>query len=101
MILVVIGPNTKRFAKAVENTVANGSSVLTWCWSSNTPLSPEGPTPKAVLSPGYVNARITDKAICIENATTNLVDLSAEEGAIANISFQQNGWDFLMKRSKN
>lgn len=66
MIFVVAGPTTIRLAKLVTNMVINGVKTCTLFSGSSIPESPEGLKLVAVRSPGYVKARMTGNAVCIE-----------------------------------
>lgn len=66
MILVVIGPTDTRFARLVTNMVSNGVNTCSLFSGSSTPERLDGRKAVAVLSPGYVKARMTGRAVCIE-----------------------------------
>ena len=66
--LVVAGPTSSRFATLVTKIVLSGNNTLTLLFSARTPPSPEGTEedPSICCDPGYVRARTTGSAVCME-----------------------------------
>ena len=66
MILVVAGPTNTIFTTLVAKIVAIGTSTLNRFFSAKKPDKPDGalaPAPNGDLSPGYVRARTTGRAL--------------------------------------
>ena len=66
MICVVAGPTAMKFARLVTNIATKGVSTCNLFCSSSTPETPDGLKVVAVRSPGYVKARMTGSAVCME-----------------------------------
>ena len=74
MSLVVAGPTKNKFARLVAKIVMIGTNVLPLFFSARKPVSPEGvdDEPRVKGEPGYVKARTTGRAVCIEKYIGNI-----------------------------
>jgi hypothetical protein len=64
IVLVVAGPTKAMLARPVRKMVASGARTVHRLGASSTPAIPAGLPPDRL--PGYVRARTTGMAVCIE-----------------------------------
>ena len=76
------GRSTVRLTRPVTAMVVRGNNTPILLEESKTPTSPDGP-PNAPPDPGYVRARTTGKADCIEKYTGKRADCAAKQGVDA------------------
>lgn len=63
MIPVVAGPSTSRFPRFIAKIVTIGAKTLYLFFSARNPARPDSVDPKCDELPGYVNARMTGRAV--------------------------------------